>query len=78
MTNGSWKKENISLKICGTGTVGPKWQIVVPKEIRTIMNIAPGDNVIFLLKDNKFAGFVKNTDFVDIIEYAKAEGITIA
>jgi hypothetical protein len=42
------------------------------------MNIAPGDNVIFLLKDNKFAGFVKNTDFVDIIEYAKAEGITIA
>jgi AbrB family looped-hinge helix DNA binding protein len=35
-------------------TVGPKGQIVIPKEIRDTLGIIPGKKFVTLLKDNKY------------------------
>ncbi len=35
-------------KFMATVKVGPKGQIVIPKEVREMFNIAPGDNMIIL------------------------------
>ena len=37
----------------GTAKVGPKGQIVIPKEVREMFGIEPGDNVIILADANR-------------------------
>ena len=37
----------------GTAKVGPKGQIVIPKEVREMFGIEPGDNVIILADINR-------------------------
>lgn len=64
-----------SLRIYGTATVGPKGQIVIPKDVRDLLGMNPGDNVTVLLKDGRFIGIVKNDDLQSAFEYAKSEGI---
>lgn len=64
-----------SIRLCGTATVGPKGQIVIPKEVRDKLSMRPGDSVTVLIKDERFIGIVKNDDLQSAFEYAKAEGI---
>lgn len=60
------KTKHISL--AGTTTVGPKGQVVIPAEVRTKMNIKPGDKLIALYVDDKRAiSFVTETQVQDII-----------
>ncbi|MBE6954449.1 MAG: AbrB/MazE/SpoVT family DNA-binding domain-containing protein [Ruminococcaceae bacterium] len=37
----------------GSAKVGPKGQIVIPKEVREMFGIEPGDNVIILADANR-------------------------
>ena len=46
-------------KYMGSVKVGPKGQIVIPKEVRKMFNIEPGDNLILLCDKNK--GIAINT-----------------
>ena len=62
----------IDMKIMGFWSVGPKWQIVIPKEIRTLMNIESWDNFVFLLKDGKYMGLVKNEDVQELMDHIKS------
>jgi AbrB family looped-hinge helix DNA binding protein len=62
----------IDMKIMWFWSVGPKWQIVIPKEIRTLLNVEPGDNLVFLVKDGKYMGLVKNEDVQELMDHIKS------
>jgi len=65
------------VKICATSSVWPKWQVVIPKEIRDKIWIEPWDKVVILLRNNKFIWIVKANDLTNLLEYAKTEWIEI-
>ncbi len=51
-------------KYIGICKVGEKGQIVIPKEVRKIFNINPGDSIIVLCDKEKGVALVKS----DVIE----------
>jgi len=58
-------------KLYWTTTIWPKWQIVIPKEIREKLWINPWDNVIVLLKNDKFIWIVRNDDMSELMNLIK-------
>ena len=66
-------KKLINLKVIWTTTVWPKWQIVIPKEIRNTLNINPWDNLVVLMKDWKYIWLVKNDNIWELMKYITSE-----
>ncbi len=64
---------DMSMKIWGNVTVGPKWQIVIPKEVRDLLDIKPWDNLLTISKWSIAVGFIKNADTQQVMEYMKDE-----
>jgi len=67
--------DGITLRLCGTATIGTKWQVVIPKEIRDIMKLNSGDSVSFILKDGKALGIIPNNSINGLLEYLASENI---
>ena len=57
-------EKNIKDKYVGICKVGEKGQIVIPKEIRNMFEIKPGDSIIVLCDKEKGIALVK----ADVIE----------
>ena len=55
-------------KYVGISKVGEKGQIVIPKEVRDIFNIKPGDSVIVLCDSKKGIALVKADVFGDLTD----------
>jgi AbrB family looped-hinge helix DNA binding protein len=70
-------KKMINLKVVWTTSVWPKWQIVIPKEVRDTLDIKPWDNMVVLMKDNKYVGLVKNDNIWDLMKYVTWEWVNI-
>ena len=70
-------KKMIDLKVVSTTTVWPKWQIVIPKEIRDTLNIKPWDNMVVLMKNWKYIWLVKNDDIWDLMKYITSEWVEL-
>lgn len=68
-------KQNCKMKLCGTTTIGPKWQIVIPKEAREVLQLNPWDSVTLVLKDDKALAIIKNENIQELFDYMKAEWI---
>lgn len=66
-------KKLINLKVVWTTTVWPKWQIVIPKEIRDTLDIKTWDSMVVLMKDWKYIGLVKNDNIWDLMKYITSE-----
>ncbi len=62
-----------SLKLCWFATIWPKWQIVIPKDIRDIMNIKTWDKFVLVVKDGKYLWLVQNEDIQEIRDYIEYE-----
>ncbi len=63
------KNDPIDIKMCGIWNVGPKWQIVIPKEIRDILKIETWDSFVFFLEGGKRIGMVRNSDIQEMADY---------
>lgn len=70
-------KKLINLKVVGTTTIWTKWQIVIPKEIREKLDLNPWDNMVVLMKDNKYIWLIKNDNIWDLMKYITSEWAVI-
>ncbi len=61
--------DKCDIKLCGVVTIGPKGQVVIPKEVRDTIGIDTGDSMAILVRDNKFIWLVKNEDVSELMEY---------
>jgi AbrB family looped-hinge helix DNA binding protein len=61
-------KMTFELKQYGMTTIGERGQVVIPKEIRKLMKIKPGDQFLVFCRDNAIIGFIKPEKFDTIIE----------
>ena len=64
---------DMSMKMWGNVTVGPKGQIVIPKEVRDLLDIHPWDSLVTISKWNIAVWFIKNGDMQSIMEYMQEE-----
>lgn len=55
-------------KFVGICKVGEKGQIVIPKEVRTIFDINPGDSIIVLCDSEKGIALVKSEIIEDLTD----------
>lgn len=53
-----------------TVRLGPKSQIVIPKEVREIFNLAPGDNLLLLADRAQGIALVNPADYADVVAAA--------
>jgi len=63
----------IDMKIHGKATVGPKWQIVIPKDVRNLIWIKSGDDLVVISKWWMAIGMVKSDDITKVIKYMQSE-----
>lgn len=69
----------LDLKLWGLVTVWPKWQIVIPKEVRDTLSIHPWDSIMLIYSAEKqHVSFVKNENLEKIIEFAKEKWIHLS
>jgi len=67
------EKSYIGVKMHGSVTVGTKGQIVIPKDVRDMLDITEGDTLMTMTKYGKFVGFIKSEDIEEFIELLKSE-----
>lgn len=67
------KRLELGVKMHGSVTVGTKGQIVIPKDVRDMLEIGEGDTLMTMTKYGKFVGFIKAEDMEEFIELLKAE-----
>ncbi|MEF2175947.1 MAG: AbrB/MazE/SpoVT family DNA-binding domain-containing protein [Candidatus Absconditabacteria bacterium] len=71
------EREYEQVKIYGTSPIGPKGQIVIPKEVRNAIGLECGDILVFMVKSGKFIAMVKNDQLSEALEFAKSKGLVI-
>ncbi len=54
-------------------TVWSKGQIVIPNEVRKIMDIKPGDSLISITKHAKVMGFIKSDQLEEFVALMQEE-----
>lgn len=67
------KEKKCNIKLYWTTTLWPKWQIVIPKDIREILWLEAWDSMTILLNNDKFIGLVRNDDIWELMEYIDNE-----
>ncbi len=57
----------------GKATVWPKSQIVIPKDVRELLNIKPGDDLMIISKGDMAIGMIKSDDVPKFLRYIHSE-----
>jgi len=61
------------MKLYWTTTIWPKWQLVIPKEVRELLWLNTWDSITVVVKDDRFIGLVRNNDLTELMEFVKLE-----
>jgi AbrB family looped-hinge helix DNA binding protein len=64
---------DLTVKMHGKVSVWPKSQVVIPKDVRDLLNIKPGDDLMIISKWDMAIGMIKSDDVQKFLEYVKAE-----
>ena len=70
-------KKLINLKVVWTTSVWERGQVVIPKEVREMLDIKKWDNLVVLMKDNKYIWMVKSDNIWDLMKYITSEWVEI-
>ncbi|EKD66774.1 MAG: hypothetical protein ACD_49C00011G0003 [uncultured bacterium (gcode 4)] len=70
-------KKIINLKVVWTTSVWERWQVVIPKEVREMLDIKKWDNLVVLMKDNKYIWMVKSDNIWYLMQYITSEWVEI-
>lgn len=70
-------KKLINLKVVWTTSVWERWQVVIPKEVREILDIKKWDSLVVLMKDNKYIWMVKSDNIWDSMKYVTSEWVEL-
>lgn len=70
-------KKLINLKVVWTTSVWERWQVVIPKEVREILDIKKWDSLVVLMKDNKYIWMVKSDNIWDLMKYVTSEWVEL-
>lgn len=65
--------EQCDVRMFSTVTVGTKWQVVIPQEVRELLNIRPGDTLMVVTKYDKAIWMVKTDDVTELMNYMAKE-----
>lgn len=57
----------------GKATVWPKSQIVIPKDVRELLDIKPGDDLMIISKWDMAIGMIKSDDVSKFLQYIHSE-----
>ena len=66
-------QKNTGVKMHGSVTIGTKGQIVIPKDVRDMLDITEWDTLMTMTKYGKFVGFIKAEDMSEFIDLLKSE-----
>lgn len=64
---------DLTVKMHGKATVWPKSQIVIPKDVRELLNIKPGDDLMIISKGDMAIGMIKSDDVHKFLRYVHSE-----
>ena len=67
------EKCDLTMKLRGSVTVWEKWQIVIPKEVRELLDIKPWDTLVTISKWWIAVWFIKNENIKDVMYYIEDE-----
>ena len=67
------KEKKCNINLYWTTNIWPKWQLVIPKEIRDKLELNTGDSMSIILKDDKFIWILRNKDVSELMEYIENE-----
>lgn len=62
-----------NVEVFGNVSVGAKWQIVIPSDVRKQLDINPGDSLIVTVKHGKAIWLIKSTDLEGFVEMMQEE-----
>ena len=64
---------HLTVKMHGKVTVWPKSQVVIPKDVRDLLHIAPGDDLMIISKWEIAIGMIKSDDVQKFLNYIGSE-----
>lgn len=67
------EEKKCEMKLYGTTNIWPKWQLVIPKEVRELLWLNTWDSITIVVKDDRFIGLVRNNDLNELMEFVKLE-----
>ncbi len=59
-------------------TIGPRWQVVIPKAVRDRLSLVEWDQMMVIIKNNMAIGLVKTEDRSQMMEYLRSEELSHA
>ncbi len=61
-------KDETGTKFVGMAKLGPKSQIVIPKEVREILGLQPGDTLLLLADKERGIALVDPAEYADVFK----------